>query len=86
MISGYLYAAIWFILAAYLFYTAIREDRFFFVLSGFFVFLGAWATANELIKTDLMAGAYGWIYRGAAVIVLILCAVKYYRYKKNRDE
>lgn len=84
MISGYIYATVWLILAAYLFYMAVKESRFFFLLSAFFVFLGVWAFVNELTAVDLMAGVYGWIYRGVAVVVLILCIVRYYFYKKNR--
>lgn len=83
MISGYLYAAVWFVLAVYLFSVAVRESRFFFLLSAFFVFLGVWALVDELIEPDLMAGVYGWIYRGTAIVVLIICIVRYYFYKKN---
>ena len=83
MISGYIYAAVWLILAVYLFFIALRESRFFFVLSGFFLFLAGWALANEFVELDLMSVLYGWIYRGVALAVLILCAVRYYFYKKN---
>lgn len=84
MISSYIYVVLWYILAAYLFYAALKDSRFFFVLSGFFVFLGTWALVDIIIETDLMSGVYGWIYRGAAILVLILCAVKYYLTKKQR--
>ena len=85
MISGYIYAAVWFILAAYLFYVAVKESRFFFIVAPFFVFLGVWALANELVETDLMSGVYGWIYRGTAMIMLIVCAVKYYLTRKGGE-
>ena len=84
MISGYIYAVVWFALAAYLFYIAVKESRFFFFIAPFFVFLGIWALVNELIETDLMSGVYLWIYRGAAVVMLLICGIKYYLTKKDR--
>jgi len=85
MISGYIYAAVWFILAAYLFYVGIKENRFFLIVAPFFVFLGGWALADELTAVDLMSGAYGWIYRGVAILMLIICALKYYLHRKNDE-
>lgn len=83
MIPSYVYVALWYILAAYLFYIAVKESRFFFVLSGFFIFLGTWALVDVFIETDLMGGVYGWIYRGVAIVVLIVCAVWYYLSRKR---
>ena len=85
MITGYIWAVLWFILAAYLFYLAFRESRLFFIIAPFFVFLGGWALADELLEVDLMGGVYGWIYRGVAVIVLIIYGVIFFNTKrKNR--
>ena len=83
MISPYIYVVLWYILAAYMFYTALKDSRFFFVLSGFFAFLGTWALVDIFIEADLMGGVYGWIYRGVAIVVLIICALKYYLSKKQ---
>ena len=83
MALSYLYICLWYLLAAYLLYYAFKESRFFFVLAGFFLFLGTWSLVDVLIETDLMSGVYGWIYRGAAVFALILCAARYYSSKKN---
>ncbi len=80
---SYIYVVLWYILAAYMFYVAVKESRFFFVIAGFFIFLGSWALADNLVEADLMGGVYGWIYRGVAIVVLILCALRYYFYKKN---
>ena len=80
---GPVFAVMWFIIAAYLFYLAVKEDRFFWFIAPFFVFLGVWALVNELVEADLMAGAYLWIYRGVAAVMLIVCGVKYYFHKKN---
>lgn len=83
MIPNYIYVALWYILALYLLYTAVKESRFFFIIAGFFAFLGTWALVDIFVDTDLMSGVYGWIYRGVAIVVLILCAIWYYLRKKS---
>lgn len=84
--TGYVYTAMWFILAVYMFYLAFKHTKFFFVLSAFFLFLSGWYLCDELITgVDLFSGIYSWIYRGVALIVLILCVIAYLRYKKNLD-
>ena len=84
MMTGYVWAVLWFILAAYLFYLAFKESRFFFIVAPFFIFLGGWALADELLDTDLMAGVWGWIYRGVALIVLIVYGVIYFVSKRKK--
>ena len=83
MIPSYIYAVLWFVLAAYLIYIAIRETKFFFVPAAFFVFLGVWALVDIFVEPNLMSGVYGWIYRGVSLLVLIICAVWYFFKKKN---
>lgn len=84
--NGYLYTAVWFLLAGYLIYVTIRRYRtpVMFILSGFMVFLGIWELVNTLTPFDMKAGVYGWIYRGIALVVLILCFVWYFL-QRNRD-
>ena len=83
---GYLYTAVWFILAAYLLFTAIRRYRtpILFILSGFMVFLGVWELINTLSQIDMKAGIYGWIYRGVAVVILALCLIWYFWRRNQR--
>ena len=84
MMSGYMWAVMWFALAAYLFYNAFKGNRFLFIIAPFFLFLGGWSLADELLEVDLMQGAYSLVYRGVAVAMLIICMVKYYRSKKDK--
>ncbi len=86
MIRGLLYTAVWFLLAAYLIYTTIRRYRtpLMFILSGFMVFLGIWELVNTFTPVDLKAGVYGWIYRGVALVVLVLCLVWYFLSRRDR--
>ena len=78
-----LFVALWFILAGYLFFLAIKENRLYFTGAVFFAFLGGWTLADQLTAVDLMSGVYGWIYRGVAMLMLAVCGVWYYWYKKK---
>ena len=82
--TGMMFAVMWLIIAAYLFYAARTEEPFFYVIAPFFLFLGGWALANELSDADLMAGGFLWIYRGVAGVMLLICGIKYISIKKNR--
>ncbi len=82
--TPYVYTALWLILAIYMFYLAIKNSKFFFVLSGFFLFLSGWYLSDELLTDiNLFEGIYVWIYRGVAIIVLIACAFAYLKYRKS---
>ena len=83
---GYVYTVVWFLLAAYLIYSAIKRYRMpiMYILSGFMVFLGVWELINTLSPIDLKSGVYGWIYRGVAAVILILCLIWYF-WLRNRD-
>lgn len=82
MISGYIYLALWLLLAGYMIYLGIKVSRFFFVPAGFFLFSAGWTIANELIRrVNLFSGAYAWIYRGVAIAVLAACVIRFIIYK-----
>ena len=83
---GYVYTAVWFLIAAYLFYTAIRRYRkpILFLMAGFVTFLGIWELVDTLIEINLKTGVYGWIYRGVALVVLVMCLIWYFRLR-NRE-
>lgn len=86
-ISGYVYSALWFILAIYTFYHAVKNYRFLFLISGFFVFMGGWYLADELLTgIDLFSGVYGYIYKGVAIAVLIVCVVIYLRRRSRQPD
>lgn len=82
--TGYIYTALWLILAIYMFYLAFKESKFFFVLSAFFAFLCGWYLTDELLtNVDMFSGVYSLIYRGVAVVVLIVCVIAYLKHRKN---
>ncbi|MBE6824523.1 MAG: hypothetical protein E7513_04175 [Ruminococcaceae bacterium] len=82
--TPYVYTALWLILSIYMFYIALKNSKFFFVLSGFFLFLSGWYLADELLTDiNLFEGTYVWIYRSVAIVVLIACAFAYLKYRKS---
>ena len=82
---GYVYAAVWFIIAVYLFWTAIRRDRtpILFILSGFMVFMSVWELIDTISDVNMKAGVYGWIYRGAALVALIRCFIWFFKSRRG---
>ena len=82
---GYLYAAVWLLIAGYLLYTAIRRDRtpILFILSGFMVFMTVWELIDAISPADLKSGVYGWIYRGVALVALVLCLIWYFKSRRS---
>lgn len=82
--TGYVYAAMWFVLAVYMFYLTFKHSKFFLVLSAFFLYSSVWYLCDELIAdVDLFSGIYSGIYRGVALVVLVVCIIAYLRYKRN---
>ena len=82
---GYVYAAVWLIIAAYLFWTAIRRDRtpILFILSGFMVFLSVWELLDTIYDVNMKTGTYGWIYKGVALIALIMCFIWFFKSRRG---
>lgn len=84
--SGYIYSALWLIIAIYLFVQAFKTHRFLFFLSAYFLFMCGWYLANELLTNiNLFAGFYSWILRGVSIAVLLVCAVVYLIYRSRRN-
>ncbi len=83
---GYVYAAVWLLIAVYLFYTAIRRERtpILFILGGFMVFLSVWELIDVMSDINMKTGTYGWIYRGVALLALIACFVWFFRSRRGR--
>lgn len=82
---GYLYAAVWLLIAGYLLFTAIRRNRtpILFVLSGFMVFMAVWEFIDTVSPADMKSGAYGWIYRGVALVALLICLIWFFMSRRG---
>jgi len=85
--QGYIYSAVWLIVAIYMFYLAVKEHKFFITLGIYFVYMSGWYLANNLIPdVDLFSGIYSWIFRGVSAVVLAICAIVYFNYKRKMRE
>ncbi len=81
--SGYLYCGLWLIIAIYMTYLGFKENKFLFVIATFFLFMSGWYLADELLtNVDMFSGVYSLIFRGVAVVVLVVCIIAYIRYRK----
>lgn len=80
---GYVYAALWFIVAIILILKMGKENKAFFVIGGFFFFWGIWQTLNEVLAIDMYSGVYGWIHKGLSVLALAICILVVYSERKK---
>lgn len=71
-VSGYIFAAMWLIIAIYLFFQAFKSSKLFFIPSAFFIFMAVWYFINEITDINLFSGIYGWIFRIVAVVFLVI--------------
>lgn len=85
--TGYVYAATFLIIAVYLFIQAFKYHKILFLLSSYFLFMSGWYLADELLTNiNLFEGMYSWIFRGVALVVLIICAIVYVIYRRNKSD
>lgn len=82
--TGYIYSAMWFIIAVYLFCQAFKQTKFFFFLSAFFLYMAGWyLTDTILTNVNLFEGTYVIIFRSVAGVVLVVSVIAYIRYRKT---
>lgn len=80
---NYIYSALWFIIAIYLFYQGIKQTKALFMLSAFFLYMSVWYLIDAILPgIDMFNGVYGIIFRCVAGVVLIVCIIAYIRYRK----
>ncbi|MBQ3928766.1 MAG: hypothetical protein II711_01570 [Clostridia bacterium] len=86
---GYVYGGLWFLLAILLYVRFRGEGKIIYVLSGYFIIMGIWWVANQMIEgVNLMTGMYGWIFRGISAVMLIALVIVYIydrRLKQSSD-
>ena len=75
---GYFYAVMWLIAGLLLIFTVSKENKIFYFLGAYFLFMGSWWGINEYLHdVNLFDGVYGWVFRGISAIVLIIIIVFY---------
>lgn len=80
---NYMYAIMWVLVAAFLFYFAVKEHKILFVFSAYFAYLGIWWFLNELLAVDLFAGVYLIVFRVIAVVAVVFTVIIYIVQKKG---
>lgn len=83
---GYVYSALWFVVAILLIVRFRKESKIIYFLSGYFAVMGAWWLTNEFVAVDLLSGTYGWIFRGISAVVIIVLLMAYFREKRKKSE
>ncbi|MBQ9461582.1 MAG: hypothetical protein IJU51_06680 [Clostridia bacterium] len=83
---GYIYSVLWFLMSAMLVGKFRRESAAIYVLSVYFVYLGFWWLADELVPSDMLAGSYGWILRIVSAVALIVTVIVYYVDKSMKEK
>ena len=90
---GYFYAVMWLVAGLLLIFTVSKENKIFYFLGAYFLYMGAWWGVNEyLTEINLFDGVYGWVFRGISAVVLIITGVFYVKNiylpekRKNKKE
>ena len=83
---AYLYAAAWFLVGLILILRMGKENRVFYPVGVYFLFLGVWWAVNEISPANLFAGVWGWILRAVTACALVISCIAFYRgIKKDRE-
>lgn len=85
-ISGYLFTALWAVLAVYLLVMGKKESRLLYGYSLFFFFMAAWYLANERMPENLFEGGYGIIFRVIVGVALVLTVLLYINRKQQNNK
>lgn len=84
---AYVYAAVWFAVGLLLLLRMGRENRVFYPLGVFFLFLGVWWGAGAATGINLFIGVWGWVLRAVTAAFLVLACLSFFReVQKNRKD
>lgn len=84
---NYFYALIWFFVGLFLIARLARENRMFYLIGGFFLYLSVWWTVGAATGMNLFIGIPGVIFRVVAVAVLVgSCVIMALRLRKYHRE
>lgn len=84
---AYLYSAMWLLVGLILIFRMGRENRVFYPIGIFFLFLGVWWLAGQISGINMFTGAWGWTLRGITAVALVLACIVFFReIRKNNEE
>lgn len=79
---SYVYSAMWFLAGLILIFRMGRENKVFYFAGSFFLLLGAWWLADELLPLDLFAGIWGVLLRIVTAAALLVLCLAFFREKR----
>ena len=79
----YVFAGLWLVVGLLLIFRFGRENKVFYLLGAFFLFLAGGWIADILLPVDLFAGVWPWVLRALALCALAAACVAYYREMKR---
>lgn len=81
---GYVYAAAMFLAGIFIIYFAIKENKLFCIVGIYFLLMGIYWLANELLtQIDLFAGTYGIVFRCVTAAVAVIAIVLYFLQRRK---
>lgn len=84
---AYFYALVWFLVGLLLIARMGKENRVFYLLGAFFLFLGVWWAVGAATGVNLFVGVWVWILRSVTAGVLAAACVVFFRQlKKDRQK
>ena len=84
---GYLCAALWFLAGLVLIIRMGKENRVFYLLGGYFLFLSAWWAAGAATGINLFSGVWGVVLRVVTAAALAAACVAFVRQnRRDRSE
>ena len=82
---GYVYSALWVIIALMLFFRFRKENKVVYILSSYFIFLGVWWFLDEYLPgVNLTDGQYVWILRIVSAFMLGAALLVYFAERKRQ--
>ncbi len=66
------YSVMWLIIAIYLLYLGIKDNKVFIIFSVYFLFNACWWFADYFVSAEMLHGTWGWIFRGITAVFLII--------------
>ena len=83
---GYVYSAMWFVIAIILVVRFRKENKAVWGIAGYFAFMGCWWLADQMITVDLLNGIYGWIFRGISAVMIAVFIAVYFHEKQKMNK
>lgn len=83
----YVYAGMWIVAGLVLIFRMSKENKVFYFVGGYFIFLGGWWLANAILPINLFTGNWEMALRIITGIALVAFCVVFFRdYRKGAEK